>query len=197
MTDGAYVALSNDDGKTWTMKNLPADIGTVGYTTATQGVNGVIHIVTSKNSPNYEIEMNEAWVADKNAGEDAGANSDHPTVTDVQARIERYPNSRQLMMKWSAGRGSDGRAMLNGPEEFYYPNGKLMYSADFSAGHKTGDEKYLREDGTPFWIKTYSSDGAWTWQNYDASGTKTANSTWKNKTLISSDVPDAAVTPRR
>src|SRR6185312_11871671 len=53
MSNGAYIALSDDDGKTWTMKNLPADIGTVGYTTATQGVNGVIHIVTSKNSPNF------------------------------------------------------------------------------------------------------------------------------------------------
>ena len=60
--DGAYVALSDDDGKTWKQKRLPADILTVGYVTATQGPDGVIHIVTSKNTVNYEIELNEAWV---------------------------------------------------------------------------------------------------------------------------------------
>ncbi len=194
MTDGAYVALSDDDGKTWTMKNLPPDIGTVGYTTATQGINGTIHIVTSKNSPNFEIELNEAWVLDKNAGEDAGAISDHATVAETSSFIERYPDSQQIMGKWSAGRASDGRTLLNGPEEFYYPNGKLMYSADFSAGRKIGEEKYLRENGTPFWTKTYSADGAgsetWTWQNYDDAGNKTTTSTWNNKTLISSSVPD-------
>ncbi len=38
--DGAFVALSNDDGKTWKMKRLPADILTVGYVTATQGPDG-------------------------------------------------------------------------------------------------------------------------------------------------------------
>ncbi len=48
--DGAYVALSDDDGKTWKQKRLPADILTVGYVTATQGPDGVIHIVTSKNT---------------------------------------------------------------------------------------------------------------------------------------------------
>ncbi len=47
---GAFVALSDDDGETWRTRHLPG-ITTVGYTTATQGPNGVIHIVTSKNKP--------------------------------------------------------------------------------------------------------------------------------------------------
>lgn len=42
--DGAYVALSDDDGKTWTMKPLPSNVLTVGYTTATQGADGVTHL---------------------------------------------------------------------------------------------------------------------------------------------------------
>ena len=66
--DGAYVALSDDDGKTWKQKRLPADILTVGYVTATQGPDGVIHIATSKNTVNYEIELNEAWVLAPDAG---------------------------------------------------------------------------------------------------------------------------------
>ncbi len=39
-----------------------AGIVTVGYTTATQAPNGVIHVVTSKNAPALHIELNEAWV---------------------------------------------------------------------------------------------------------------------------------------
>lgn len=58
---GALVALSDDDGATWTTRRLP-NLVTVGYTTATQAPNGVIHIVTSKNEPPVHIELNEAWV---------------------------------------------------------------------------------------------------------------------------------------
>ncbi|MGO9259165.1 MAG: SUMF1/EgtB/PvdO family nonheme iron enzyme [Bryobacteraceae bacterium] len=58
---GALVALSDDDGATWTTRQLP-NIVTVGYTTATEAPNGVIHIVTSKNEPPVHIELNETWV---------------------------------------------------------------------------------------------------------------------------------------
>jgi hypothetical protein len=58
---GAFVALSDDDGETWKTRQLP-DVVTVGYVTATQAPNGVIHLVTSKNEPAYHIELNEAWV---------------------------------------------------------------------------------------------------------------------------------------
>jgi formylglycine-generating enzyme required for sulfatase activity len=58
---GAFVALSDDDGETWTKRQLP-NLTTVGYTTATQAPNGVIHVVTSKSDPAVHIELNEAWV---------------------------------------------------------------------------------------------------------------------------------------
>ena len=58
---GAFVALSDDDGETWKTRRLP-NIVTVGYTTATQAPNGIIHIVTSKNVPPVHIEMNETWI---------------------------------------------------------------------------------------------------------------------------------------
>jgi formylglycine-generating enzyme required for sulfatase activity len=58
---GAFVALSDDDGETWSTRQLP-NLVTVGYTTATQAPNGVIHIVTSKGDPALHIELNEAWV---------------------------------------------------------------------------------------------------------------------------------------
>jgi hypothetical protein len=65
-----------------------------------------------------------------------------------------------------------------------------MYSATFKAGQKVGEEKYLREDGAPYWTKTYKGDGTWTWLNFDASGKQVAKSEWRGKTLVSSDVPD-------
>ncbi|MBV9082149.1 MAG: exo-alpha-sialidase [Acidobacteriaceae bacterium] len=110
--EGAYVALSDDDGATWTRRDLPADIKTIGYTTATQGPNGLIHIVTSKNNPNYEIEVNEAWVFE---GRPEVAFSN--TVHDVRSYRENYPDGK-VRVNWSAGTGDDGCYLLNGPQVF-------------------------------------------------------------------------------
>jgi formylglycine-generating enzyme required for sulfatase activity len=181
-SQGAYVALSDDDGETWTTKRLPADVLTVGYTTATQSSDGIIHIVTSKNKPNFEIELNEAWAMDKNAGAEPGQ-KEPPMVSSAAKKTAAGAS-------WSAGRASDGRILLDGPETISYSNGKPMYTASFKAGEKTGEEKYLREDGTPYWTRTYASDGTWTWDNFDSSGKRIATSKWRGKTLLSSDVPD-------
>jgi len=158
----------------------------VGYTTATQDAAGTIHVVTSKNKPNYEIELNEAWVLDKDAGADCV--SGPVTVAKSERVTERLPGGAKA--EWSAGKASDGRVLLDGPEQVSYANGKPMYSVSFKAGQKTGEEKYLREDGTPYWAKTYAGDGSWTWLNFDASGKQIAESKWRGKTLVSSDVPD-------
>jgi formylglycine-generating enzyme required for sulfatase activity len=183
--DGAYVALSDDDGKTWTMKRLPADILTVGYTTATQGADGVIHVVTSKNKPNYEIELNEAWVLDK----DAGVSAVPTAISDVEKHVERYANGR-VKTTWSSGRANDGEILLEGPEEFFYPNGRALWRVDFHLGVKVGREMYLREDGTRVWEKMHQPDGRWTWTVYDDAGKETAKSVWKGKQLASSSVAD-------
>lgn len=185
--DGAYVALSDDEGKTWVKKRLPADVLTVGYTTATQGANGVIHVVTSKNKPNYEIELNEAWVLDASAGVSAGSAS---PVVGVKKFSERGVGGRVV---WSAGTDGDGRVVLEGPETFYYPGGRLMWSVRFHAGEKVGEESYFRGDGTRVWTKVYGSGGEWTWVSFDRAGKKVATSRWKGKTLLRSDVPDAPV----
>jgi antitoxin component YwqK of YwqJK toxin-antitoxin module len=80
--------------------------------------------------------------------------------------------------------------LLDGPETFFYPNGKLMWSVDYHAGHKVGEERYLREDGTSVWVKKYAADGTWIWDNFDLAGKHIATSNWRGKTLLSSDVPD-------
>ena len=183
--DGAYVALSNDDGETWTMKRLPSTILTVGYTTATQGANGVIHVVTSKNQTNYEIELNEAWVLDPAAGISAPPTNVHA----IERHTERYPGGK-VEATWSSGCANDGQIVLEGPETFYYPNGKVMWRLRFHLGQKVGEEEYFRPDGTRIWQKLYSSEDRWAWSEYDNSGTKTAESTWQGKRLLTTNVPD-------
>jgi formylglycine-generating enzyme required for sulfatase activity len=187
--DGAVVALSDDDGRTWTIKKLPADVLTVGYTTSAQGPDGVIHIVTSKNTVNYEIELNEAWVLDKDAGEPA---AHAVAVHDVKKYTERYASGK-LKATWSAGRAEDGRVLLDGTETYYYPSGKLMWSVSFKGGEKSGVERYQREDGRAVSVKTYADDGTWTWENYDRDGNKVVTSHWRGKTMLDSDVPDGPV----
>jgi formylglycine-generating enzyme required for sulfatase activity len=209
--DGAYVALSSDDGQTWTTKRLPSNILTVGYTTATQGPDGIIHIATTKNTINYEIELNEAWLLDKTAGdmtpEISSRTSDTrvpntkgaPSTTakplwvmsDVQRHFERYPSGK-LKSSWATAPLPDGRLLLQGEERFFYPSGRPMWAVNFHDGKKVGEERYQREDGTLIWLKTWNADGTWTWQNDDATGKLTATSHWRNKTLLNSDVPDTA-----
>ena len=142
------MALSDDDGDHWLIKPLPKSVQTVGYVTATQGANGVIHIATTKNKPNFEIELNEAWVLDKSAGEDVSAESG--AVSGVKTFTEKYPNGK-MYATWGAGKTANGRDLLQGVETFYYPEGKAMWSMTFDTGQKVGEEKYLRADGTPVW----------------------------------------------
>jgi formylglycine-generating enzyme required for sulfatase activity len=187
--DGAYVALSDDEGATWAIKPLPANILTVGYVTAAQGPDGVIHIATSKNQINYEIALNEAWVLDKNAGDQS---SDPIQVEAAKSYTEQYPNGK-VKATWGVARSADGRLLLDGAQQFFYPSGRPMWTVSFRAGNKTGEETFQRENGTPLWVKKYAEDGTWTWDNYDASGERSATSHWKGKHLLNSDVPEGPV----
>ena len=176
--DGAYVALSSDNGKTWQLKRLPAGILTVGYVTATQGPDGIIHIATSKNTINYEIELNEAWILS-----DAPAVPEPTAIHGVTQHTERWPSGK-LKATWYTGRASDGRVLLEGPQTLYDEAGRKQWSATFRLGHKTGDERFYRTDGSMAWLKNYASDGTWSWRNFDGAGHQTSESHWRGKTLL-------------
>jgi formylglycine-generating enzyme required for sulfatase activity len=184
--DGAYVALSDDDGKTWKLKRLPSEILTVGYVTATQGPDGTIHIVTSKNTVNYEIELNEAWILS-----DSEAASLQPETTGpITKHAEKWPSGK-LKAEWGDARASDGRVLLEGPQAFYFENGAPQWTATFHFGKKVGDESFYRVNGTKEWTKSYSTDGTWTWRIFDESGKQTAESHWRGKTLVDAEVVEA------
>jgi formylglycine-generating enzyme required for sulfatase activity len=184
-TDGAQVALSADEGKTWHIKRLPANIITVGYTTATQSRDGLIHIVTTKNDPNnVEIELNEAWVMS-----DSTEPSPRPdTANEIVKHTEKYPDGK-IYAIWSEAHASDGRTVLEGSESFFYNDGKPMWTHSFHLGEPVGDDIYYRPDGSKVWHKTYAADGTWTWLNFDTTGKQAAESHWRNKTLLTVSYP--------
>lgn len=173
---GAYVALSSDDGKTWVRKTLPG-LATVGYVTATQGPDGIIHIVTSKNTPNYEILLNEAWVMDASAGE----TPDPTSISGVRHHREYWPD-RRLRASWSDGRADDGEILLDGPENYYFPDGRVQWSGSFHLGRLTGAETLYRHDGSRVWEKEWHGD-QWTWRVFNRYGRQTAISHWNGKNL--------------
>ncbi|SEG53106.1 Formylglycine-generating enzyme, required for sulfatase activity, contains SUMF1/FGE domain [Bryocella elongata] len=184
--DGAYVALSDDDGATWTTKPLPKEVVTVGYTTATQGANGVIHVITSKNKPDYEIEMTEAWVLDKLAGLTPALPLQLGPITQHE---EKYASGK-VRIRWGSAKASDGRVLLEGPEEAFYISGKPMWKLSFHEGEKVGTETFWRENGTRAWEKSYLPSGEWIWVLFDENGKQTVSSTWKGKSFQHSTVPD-------
>jgi formylglycine-generating enzyme required for sulfatase activity len=184
--DGAYVALSSDDGKTWKQRRLPAAILTVGYVTATQGPDGVIHIATSKNTVNYEIELNEAWIL----APDAAQSPDPDSIGPVMKHVEKWPNGK-LKAEWGTAHANDGRTLLEGPQAFYFEDGARQWTAEFHLGRKIGDEVFYRADGSKEWQKIYGADGQWTWQLFDAAGKQTAESHWRGKTLVDYNFDEA------
>ena len=174
---GAFVALSDDDGETWKTRRLP-DVITVGYTTAAQGPDGVIHVVTSKNKPDLEIELNEAWVL--RGGPPAADPTDARGVREYR---EQYPDGK-TKAAWSAGAASDGRPVLDGKQVFYYPNGRKQWEAAFRCGRRIGVETWRSQSGAKLWERKYGADGTWTWRIYDAAGKPAAESRWRGKLLL-------------
>ena len=124
--EGAFVALSDDEGATWKTRTLPG-LKTVGYVTATQAPNGVIHLVTSKSEPERHIELNEKWVMEGG-----------PETEAAGARLEgrqtlAYANgTKQWEATFRAGRKT-------GLETWWHAN-----------GHKQWERSYA-DDGTWTW----------------------------------------------
>ena len=135
--DGAFVALSDDDGETWKTRALP-DLKTVGYVTATQAPNGVIHIVTSKSEPERHIELNETWVLE--GGPESPAPADPHLITGEF-------KTREWQVTYRRGRkvGAETFCRLDGSKEWertYAGDGTWTWRLYDPAGKVTAESRW-------------------------------------------------------
>jgi len=189
---GSYVALSDDDGETWRIKKLPGaqphekpeyqrEPPTLGYSAARQAPNGMIHLVTTMNTPCLHFEFNEAWIlsgAATPAADSELMKSRASKVRKVETFTEKFADGR-MKSRWSGGVADDERFLKDGDEKWFYPNGKLQYEASFKLGRRTGTETFYRPDGTVEWRWKHKRDGTSTWTQFRENGRKKSESTWR------------------
>jgi len=190
---GSYVALSDDEGHTWKIKNLALapehndwrgivksgmkpqhGFGTVGYSAVTQSENGVIHLMTSKGKPSMHFALNEAWILSDYTGEVnhlPGKRS-----TELQTITEKYPNGK-VRITSSGWLGNNG-FVLHGKEAWFYEDGTKQYEAIFNNGAIKGTESYWDRDGKIKWTREHTPFGTNVWTNYRSDGKKRTESVW-------------------
>ncbi|MGH7570626.1 MAG: SUMF1/EgtB/PvdO family nonheme iron enzyme [Gemmatimonadota bacterium] len=202
---GAYVALSDDEGETWTIKRLPgaeehesaerrAEMRgeTIGYSVARQAPNGVIHLITSMNEQALHFALNEAWIlATDGATPVPGAatrtapagpvtlGSTATGIADVRSYEGRDEGGR-LRATWSGGIADDGRWLLHGPETWFHPDGGKQWEVTWEMGRKMGRETFWRADGSVLWAWDHRADGSHVWTRYWPNGEKRSESTWRD-----------------
>lgn len=193
---GAFVALSKDEGKTWTVKKLatamPHEMAVLperpgwhvtdytndpalGYTMAAQAPNGVIYLITTMNHPAQEFEMNEAWILSEDQGATPAGVGNGKLIP---GRIN-YPDGR-VKATWTGRVEPDGRYEMDGVETWHYPDGAKEYQVDFRNGVKIGLETYWAQNGRKIWQWDHRADGVSTWTHYWPNGRKKQESEWRN-----------------
>ena len=194
---GVVVALSEDEGATWHVKPLapatphekhrfetdrwePKDgpghrYPTIGYSVATQGPDGVIHLMSSMNHPSLHFAMNEAWMLSEESGETPLAAAADARRT---AHEERYADGT-VRMTWTTIAAPDGRQLLDGPETWYHPDGRKQYEATHASGRKVGEETLWDRAGNRVWSWTRDGDGAGVWTHYWPDGSRRIVSHWQ------------------
>ncbi len=189
---GSYVALSEDDGKTWKLKTLPGTLphesytmgkrqywnevnvpyGILGYTVAAQAPNGIIHLISSMNHPSQHFEMNEAWIL---------SDSDKESEVDVAADGKPIASKAGTGRFWSGMRDLSGRYLLNGREVWSGANGTgKQYEVTWRAGRKVGSETLWSVTGTKLWDRQHRDDGTTVWTQFWSNGQKKHESTWRD-----------------
>ncbi len=194
---GAYVALSDDDGATWKIRDLPRlpphdrwlfrdapgyvpsplKDGTLGYNIAAQAPNGVIHLINCRTYPAQHIELNEAWILDPAAGKPAG----HPAVAadaPEQRTRELHPDGSPKA-EWGVRADASGRMLLQGRETHWYPGGAKEYDVAWQDGAKRGVESHWDPQGRLVWQWDHRPDGTAVWTQFRPDGTKRLESTWR------------------
>jgi hypothetical protein len=185
-----FVALSEDEGRTWRRRPLPGTLphetsatlpATLGYSVARQAPDGVIHLITSMTDPSQHFELNEAWVLarDAHAASEAGAGSAGPIVRERVLHADR-----SVRATWSGRVGADGRYRLHGTTTWFYPGGREQWQAEYRDGVKSGRETYWSPGGQRLWSWEHRPDGTSMWTRWWPEGGKRSESTWRNSRAV-------------
>jgi formylglycine-generating enzyme required for sulfatase activity len=193
---GCYVALSDDEGKNWYIKKLPAtqehesadrrkDLrgATLGYSVARQAPNGIIHLITSMNEPCLHFAFNEAWILQNKHSiidDSYFMLSTANEMEDVREYKEYYPD-KELKAIWKAGTGNDGRYLLHGNQVFYHPDGSIKWRSSYKLGIKIGEESFFSPTENIVWSLDHSEDGKDRWIHWWKNGKIKSQSIWENK----------------
>lgn len=194
---GAYAALSDDEGETWHIKQLPGaqeheleerrkslNGETIGYSVARQAQNGIIHLISTMNDPCLHFEFNEEWIlseVDYTMKSDAELMKAQYEYIEERSDYSETYSDGSLKMKWQGGYGEDGQFLFDGKETWYYKNGEIKYEAEYITGKKINSEIYWFPTGNKKWETKYIDDGSSIWTTYWEDGSKKTESTWKNK----------------
>lgn len=165
--NGCFVALSTNNGASWHVKTLPVQLpnhqrgtnGTLGYVTARQAPNGVIHILTTVTQPCLHYELNEPWI-----WSDAGDIAPETSGGTIKKFSEKYPNGKSRA-KWSARITPHGRYLLDGTETDFYETGAKQHEVAYASGCKIGEETFWSADGTKIWTWKHDlkiNESVWT-----------------------------------
>ena len=181
--NGCFVAISTNNGKAWRIKPLPVQLpnhergtnGTLGYVTARQAPNGVIHILSTETQPCLHYELNEAWIF-SDAGDIAPENSGGK----IKSFTENYPNGK-TRSQWRARICPDGRYLLNGKETDFYESGAKQHEVTYVNGRKTGTENFWSPNGDKIWSWKRHSNNTGVWTQFWPNGKKKIMSTWNTK----------------
>jgi len=179
-----FVAISTNKGASWRIKPLPVQLpnhergtnGTLGYVTARQAPNGVIHILTTETQPCLHYELNEAWIFS-----DAGDIVPETSGGTIREFSEKYPNGK-LRSQWSARICPNGRYLLDGAETDFYETGAKQHEVTYTDGRKTGEETFWSADGNKVWSWSHDTkNNSSVWIRYWPNGHPKLQSTWNTK----------------
>jgi hypothetical protein len=151
--NGCFVALSTNSGTSWRIKSLPVQLpnhergtnGTLGYVTARQAPNGVIHILTTETQPCLHYELNGAWIFS-----DAGDIAPESSGGVIKNFSEKFPNGK-VRAEWSARICPNGRYLLDGKEADFYETGARQHEVTYASGRKTGEETFWSPNEKILW----------------------------------------------
>ena len=167
---GSYVAWSEDEGVSWTFKllwgtqnrkktpNMFGNASTIGYSVMKQSPDGLIHIVCSNVQPLLHLCFNEAWLLDEEGQEpdesELMTSKATRLVTPRKEYVEYYADGKRKCL-YHGGIADDGRFLLDGTETFWYPDGTVVWEADYYLGRRVGTFIYFDYQGNPVKRITY------------------------------------------